>query len=33
MTIGIYGGAGRNLFSDNSPVVVPSVGVNIGWRL
>jgi hypothetical protein len=33
MTIGIYGGAGRNLFSDNSPVVVPRVGVNIGWRL
>ena len=33
MTIGIYGGAGRNLFSDNAPVVVPRVGVNIGWRL
>lgn len=32
MTIDIYGGAGRNLFSDNSPVILPRVGVNIGWR-
>ena len=32
LTIDIYGGAGRNLFSDNSPVVVPRVGVNVGWR-
>jgi hypothetical protein len=32
-TVDIYGGAGRNLFSTNSPIVVPRVGVNIGWRL
>ena len=32
LTIDIYGGAGRNLFSDNSPVIVPRVGVNVGWR-
>ncbi len=32
MTIDILAGAGRNLFSDNSPAVVPRVGVNIGWR-
>jgi hypothetical protein len=31
-TVDIYGGAGRNLFSENSPIVVPRVGVNIGWR-
>lgn len=31
-TVDIYGGAGRNLFSDNSPIVVPRTGVNIGWR-
>ncbi|NVK53575.1 MAG: hypothetical protein HWD85_11620 [Flavobacteriaceae bacterium] len=32
LTIDIYGGAGRNLFSENSPIVVPRLGVNIGWR-
>ena len=31
-TVDVYGGAGRNLFSDNSPIVVPRAGVNIGWR-
>jgi len=31
-TVDIYGGAGRNLFSSNSPIVVPRVGVNVGWR-
>jgi hypothetical protein len=31
-TIDIYGGVGRNLFSDNSPIIVPRVGVNLGWR-
>jgi len=30
--IDIYGGLGRNLFSDNSPVVVPRIGVNVGYR-
>lgn len=32
LTIDIYGGAGRNLFSDNSPAIMPRVGVNVGWR-
>ena len=32
LTIAIYGGAGRNLFNDNSPIIVPRVGVNVGWR-
>ena len=32
LTIAIYGGAGRNLFNDDSPVVVPRVGVSVGWR-
>ncbi|MBL4905351.1 MAG: DUF3575 domain-containing protein [Flavobacteriaceae bacterium] len=32
MTIDIYGGVGRNLFNDNSPIIVPRVGVNIGYR-
>jgi len=31
-TVDVYGGAGRNLFSDNSPIVVPRAGVNVGWR-
>lgn len=32
MSIDIYGGLGRNLFNNNSPVVVPRVGVNVGYR-
>ena len=32
MTIDIYGGLGRNLFTDKSPIIVPRVGVNVGWR-
>ena len=32
MTIDIYAGLGRNLFSDNSPIILPRVGVNVGWR-
>ena len=28
--VDIYAGAGRNLFSDNSPAVVPRVGLNLG---
>lgn len=31
-TVDIHGGAGRNLFSDESPRVVPRVGVNIGYQ-
>jgi len=32
LVIDVYGGLGRNLFSSNSPVIVPRVGVNVGWR-
>lgn len=31
-TIDIHAGAGRNLFSKDSPAIMPRVGVNIGWR-
>ena len=33
LTIDVYGGVGRNLFSSNSPVIVPRIGLNVGWRL
>ena len=32
LVIDVYGGLGRNLFSSNSPIIVPRVGVNVGWR-
>jgi hypothetical protein len=32
LTIDLYGGLGRNLFSSNSPVIVPRIGLNVGWR-
>ncbi len=32
LVIDIYGGLGRNLFGSNSPVLVPRIGLNIGWR-
>ena len=32
MTIDIYGGIGRNLFNSDAPVIVPRVGVNVGYR-
>ena len=32
LVIDLYGGIGRNLFGSNSPVLVPRVGLNIGWR-
>jgi len=32
MTIDIYGGLGRNLFTEKSPIIVPRVGLNVGWR-
>ena len=32
LVIDFYGGVGRNLFGSNSPVLVPRVGFNIGWR-
>ncbi len=30
--VDIYGGIGRNLFSANSPILLPRVGVNVGWK-
>lgn len=32
LTIDAYAGVGRNLFSENSPIIVPRFGVNIGKR-
>ena len=32
MTIDLYGGIGRNLFNSDAPVLVPRVGVNVGYR-
>lgn len=32
LVIDLYGGLGRNLFGANSPIIVPRVGLNIGWR-
>lgn len=32
LTIDVYGGLGRNLFSSNSPAIVPRIGLNVGWR-
>lgn len=33
LIIDLYGGLGRNLFGTDSPVLVPRLGLNIGWRL
>ncbi len=32
LVIDIYGGIGRNLFGSDSPILVPRVGLNVGWR-
>jgi hypothetical protein len=32
LIIDLYGGIGRNLFGSDSPVLVPRIGLNIGWR-
>ena len=32
LVIDVYGGLGRNLFGTDSPILVPRVGVNVGWR-
>ena len=32
LIIDAYVGIGRNLFGSDSPVLVPRVGVNVGWR-
>ncbi len=28
----IYGGLGRNMFTDVSPAIVPRIGINLGYR-
>lgn len=32
LVIDIYGGLGRNLFGSDSPIIVPRIGLNVGWR-
>ncbi|WP_299669640.1 hypothetical protein [uncultured Polaribacter sp.] len=32
LVIDFYGGLGRNLFGSDSPVLVPRLGLNVGWR-
>lgn len=32
LVIDVYGGLGRNLFGTDSPVIVPRLGLNVGWR-
>jgi hypothetical protein len=32
LVVDIYAGVGRNLFGSNSPILVPRLGVNVGWR-
>lgn len=32
LIIDVYGGLGRNLFGTNSPILVPRLGLNVGWR-
>lgn len=33
LVIDIYGGLGRNLFGSISPIIVPRIGLNVGWRI
>ena len=32
LVIDLYAGVGRNLFGSDSPILVPRLGLNIGWR-
>lgn len=32
LIVDVYAGLGRNLFSKNSPIIVPRVGLNVGYR-
>lgn len=32
LVIDLYGGLGRNLFGTDSPIIVPRLGLNVGWR-
>lgn len=33
LVIDVCGGLGRNLFGSESPIIVPRIGLNVGWRL
>lgn len=32
LVIDLYAGIGRNLFGSDSPILVPRLGLNVGWR-
>lgn len=32
LIIDLYAGVGRNLFGSESPILVPRIGLNVGWR-
>ena len=32
LIVDLYGGLGRNMFSSDSPSIVPRVGINVGYR-
>lgn len=32
LVIDLHAGVGRNLFGSDSPILVPRIGVNVGWR-
>ncbi len=32
LIIDLYAGLGRNLFGSDSPIIVPRLGLNVGWR-
>ncbi len=32
LIIDVYAGVGRNLFGTDSPILVPRIGLNVGWR-
>ncbi|QNM85477.1 hypothetical protein H9W90_15015 [Polaribacter pectinis] len=32
LIVDLYAGLGRNLFGSDSPIIVPRVGLNVGWR-
>ncbi|ARV15432.1 hypothetical protein [Polaribacter sp. SA4-12] len=32
LIIDLYAGVGRNLFGTDSPILVPRLGLNVGWR-
>ena len=32
LVVDLYAGIGRNLFGTDSPILVPRIGLNVGWR-